>query len=147
MGKIALNEGLFESNRFKYEGMRELKKDNKYIVALIKSDEIDVYIVPIMESALLDLNAHKASKDKDVNLADFVMRLTLDERFDEKDILEIANADVVNGMLDVVNVVNCQTKDDYPKFEFTLYGENGTYYGIRIGDYDYTFKNEIELDI
>ena len=143
--EVIINEGIHKGHRYSYESMRTLEKGKEYVLSLIYSDSLNKYILPIYPSAIVDLKDYKIDQDPEVCLADFIARLSLDKSLNEFDLNALAKATYMNEIAEFKNPKSVKTKDQYKPLDFTLYGEDGLYEAIEIGNSQYMFPSQIRL--
>ena len=143
--EVVINEGLHKGHRYSYESMRTLEKGKEYVLSLIYSDSLNKYILPIYPSSIVDLKDYKIDQDPEVCLADFIARLSLDKSLNEFDLNALAKATYMKEIVEFKNPKSVKTKDQYKPLDFTLYGGDGLYEAIEIGNSQYMFPSQTRL--
>lgn len=71
LDKIFVSEAKTDGNIYKYSDSRTLKKNGIYLIYLGKSSEVDGYVIPNYEGAIVNLEEQFKESSPEVTLSDF----------------------------------------------------------------------------
>lgn len=115
------SEAIVENTHYLYEGMRPLEKGNEYIVYLVFSKDLNGYIIPVYEGAIVNIDKNiPESSDPDVVLSDFVTLLSLDDTVDEATINSYGYGKYRAGILELTTVKNYALDVDGNKINYSV---------------------------